>query len=66
MSFTSFRTGMRGELRIEAFNVFNTINLGQPQATYSTSSAQATTFGSINSSGANPNRRIQFGYILYF
>jgi hypothetical protein len=57
---------MRGEFRAEAFNVFNTINLGQPASTYSTSSAQATTFGSISSGGANPNRVLQFGFILYF
>jgi len=65
-SFARFREGMRGQFRAEAFNVFNTINLGQPAATYSTSAAQASTFGSINSSGANPNRVIQFGFILYF
>ena len=32
----------------------------------STSGAQASTFGSITSGGANPNRVVQFGFILYF
>jgi len=66
MSFTQFREGMHGQFRAEAFNVFNTINLGQPAATYSTSAAQASTFASISSGGVNPNRVIQFGFILYF
>jgi hypothetical protein len=65
-SFSRIREGMRGQFRAEAFNVFNTINIGQPQSTYSTSAAQASTFASINSSGTNPNRVIQFGFILYF
>ncbi len=56
----------RVQFRAEAFNVFNTINLGQPQAQYSSSAAQATTFGSINSSGTNPNRRVQFGTVISF
>lgn len=66
LSFARFREGMRGQFRVEAFNVFNTVNLGQPQATYSVSAAQASTFASINSGGTNPNRVIQFGFILYF
>jgi len=66
LNFTRFREGMHGQFRAEAFNVFNTVNLGQPQATLSTSGAQASTFGSISSGGTNPNRRIQFGFILYF
>jgi hypothetical protein len=66
LSFSHFREGMRGQFRAEAFNVFNTVNLGQPQATFTTSTAQASTFGSINSSGANPNRVLQFGFIFYF
>jgi len=65
-SFSRFREGMRGQFRAEAFNVFNTVNLGQPAATYSVSAAQASTFASINSGGVNPNRRVQFGFILYF
>jgi len=66
MSFTRFRQGMHGQFRVEAFNVFNTINLGQPASTYSTSASQVSSFGSINSSGVNPNRVLQFGFILYF
>jgi hypothetical protein len=60
------RKGMRAQFRAEAYNVFNTINLGQPRSNYSATAAQASTFGSINSGGTNPNRRIQFGFILYF
>jgi len=66
LTLTKFREGMHGQFRAEAFNVFNTVNLGQPRATYSVSAAQASTFASINSGGTNPNRRIQFGFILYF
>jgi hypothetical protein len=66
LSFTRFREGMHGQFRAEAFNVFNTVNLGQPASTYSSSAAQTSTFGSITSGGANPNRRVQFGFILYF
>ena len=48
----------------ESFNLFNTVNLGQPNSVYS---AGASTFGSINSGSAtNTNRRIQFGLIVYF
>jgi hypothetical protein len=61
-----FRQGMHAQLRAEAFNVFNTVNLGQPQASYTTSTTNATTFGSINSPGQNPNRRMQFGLLIYF
>jgi hypothetical protein len=66
MSFSKFRQGMRGQFRVEAFNVFNTVNLGTPKNTYSASAASAHTFGSIVSSGTNAYRQIQFGYILYF
>jgi hypothetical protein len=66
LALTRFREGMHGQFRVEAFNVFNTVNLGQPRAVFSTSAAQASTFASINSGGSNPNRRIQFGFILYF
>lgn len=58
--------GMHAQFRVELFNVFNTVNLGQPRANYSSSAAQASTFGSINSAGPDPNRRIQFGFIDYF
>ena len=62
----NLREGAHGQFRAEAFNVFNTVNLGQPQASYSASAAQALTFGSISATGANPNRRLQFGFIAYF
>jgi hypothetical protein len=65
LSFAKFRNGMRGQFRVEAFNVFNTVNLAQPQAQFTTSVAQASTFGSITSS-ATPNRTLQFGFIFYF
>ena len=63
---SKIREGMRGQFRAEAFNVFNTVNLGQPRANYSASNAQSKTFASINSVGTNGNRRVQFGFILYF
>ena len=66
LSFNHFREGMHMQLRAEAFNVFNTVNLGQPRSNYSASLAQSLTFGSINSVGVNGNRRIQFGAIMYF
>jgi hypothetical protein len=57
------REGMHAQFRAESFNLFNTVNLGQPNSVYS---AGSTTFGSITSGGANENRRIQFGLIVYF
>jgi hypothetical protein len=66
VSLAHYREGMRAQFRAESFNLFNTVNLAQPRATYSSTSAQASTFGSINAGGANSNRRIQFGAILYF
>jgi len=66
LAMSKIREGMRGQFRVEAFNVFNTVNLGQPRANYSASLAQSLTFGSINSVGTNGNRRVQFGFILYF
>ena len=64
--FPKLREGTHAQFRAEAFNVFNTVNLGQPRANYSSSLAQSLTFGSINSVGQNGNRRIQFGFIAYF
>ncbi|MDR3736631.1 MAG: hypothetical protein P4L10_14000, partial [Acidobacteriaceae bacterium] len=66
IKLSKVRKGMHAQFRAEAFNIFNTVNLGQPRANYNSSAGQASTFGSINSSGANPNRRIQFGAIFYF
>lgn len=66
MAFDRIRKGVHAQLRFEAFNVFNTVNLGQPRTAFSASQAQASTFASINSTGANPNRRIQFGFNVYF
>jgi hypothetical protein len=66
VSFNRLREGTHAQFRAEAFNVFNTVNLGQPRANYSASLAQSLTFGSINSVGTNGNRRIQFGLIIYF
>jgi len=65
-SFTQIREGMHGQFRAEAFNVFNTVNLAQPASTFSTSAAQVNTFGTISATGTNPNRVIQFGFIVYF
>jgi hypothetical protein len=66
LSFNQIRKGMHGQIRFEAFNVFNTVNLGQPRTAFSASQAQASTFASINATGMNPNRRIQFGFNFYF
>ncbi|SNT41094.1 TonB-dependent Receptor Plug Domain [Granulicella rosea] len=66
LRFHKLGESTRAQFRAEAFNVFNTVNLGQPRANYSASLAQSLTFGSINSVGTNGNRRIQFGVIIYF
>ena len=58
-----FREGMHAQFRAESFNLFNTVNLGQPNSVFS---AGSTTFGSITSGGNNENRRVQFGLIFYF
>jgi hypothetical protein len=63
VSLNRYREGMHAQFRAESFNLFNTINLGQPNSVFS---AGSTTFGSITSAGSNPNRRIQFGVITYF
>jgi hypothetical protein len=64
VSLRRYRDGMHAQFRAESFNLFNTVNLGQPNSVYS---AGASTFGSINSGSAtNTNRRIQFGLIVYF
>jgi hypothetical protein len=47
------------QVRLEAFNVFNTVNFNNPSATFGTS-----TFGRITS--AQPMRRIQVGARLTF
>jgi len=61
-----FRQGMHAQFRVESFNLFNTVNLGQPNNTLSTSGANASTFGSISTGGTNTNRRVQLGAIFYF
>jgi hypothetical protein len=63
VSLNRYREGMHAQFRAESFNLFNTINLGQPNSVYS---AGSTTFGSVTSAGSNPNRRVQFGLIVYF
>jgi len=66
VSLARYRKGMDAQFRFEAFNVFNIVNLGNPRTVFSASQAQASTFASINATGQNPNRRFQFGFILYF
>jgi Carboxypeptidase regulatory-like domain/TonB-dependent Receptor Plug Domain len=66
LTLNRVREGTHAQFRAEAFNVFNTVNLGMPRSNYSASLAQSLTFGSINSVGTNGNRRIQFGVIVYF
>jgi len=59
-----YREGMHAQFRVESFNLFNTVNLGQPNSVFS---AGSTTFGSVTSGIGNyTNRRVQFGVILYF
>ena len=58
-----YREGMHAQFRAESFNLFNTVNLGQPNSVFS---AGSTTFGSITSGGNNENRRVQFGLIVYY
>jgi hypothetical protein len=47
-----WREGMRLNIRIEGFNVFNTPNLGQPQATFSCSTT-STNGGSCPAAGGS-------------
>ena len=61
--------GMRAQFRIEAFNVFNTVNLGNPGLSYSTSNT--STFNRISSDiqvGSSPGggRKVQFSFLLFF
>lgn len=64
--FPRLGEGRHLQFRAEAFNLFNTVNLGSPGTQLSSSAATASTFGSINVTGTNPNRRLQFGMVLYF
>jgi hypothetical protein len=63
VSLRRYREGLHAQFRAESFNLFNTVNLGNPNSVFS---AGSTTFGSITSGGNNTNRRVQFGLIVYF
>ena len=56
-----FRFGERYKLRLraEGTNIFNNVNLDQPNASTPANPATSTTFGRITSAG--PMRRLQFG-----
>jgi hypothetical protein len=51
--------GMRFQIRAEIFNVFNTVNYGNPNASFGSSA-----FGRINTAG--PMRQMQLGGKLLF
>ena len=64
VSLNRYREGMHAQIRAESFNLFNTVNLGQPNSVYS---AGSSTFGVVTAgSPVNENRRIQFGLIIYY
>ncbi len=64
VSLNRYREGMHAQIRAESFNLFNTVNLGQPNSVYSSGSS---TFGVVTAgSPVNENRRIQFGLIIYY
>jgi len=56
----AFREGMRLEIRIEVFNVFNHVQFAAPDTIVGDA-----TFGQITSQ-ANPPRQVQAGLKLYF
>jgi hypothetical protein len=59
-----------GEFRVDAFNVFNTPNLAQPQASFSASSAlgvgQILNTVGTNGAATTNGRRIQLSFILHY
>lgn len=64
------REGTRAEFRVDAFNVFNTPNLGQPQAQFSASSAlgvgQILNTVGTNGAATTNGRRLQLSAILHY
>jgi len=66
IELAKLREGMRAQFRFEAYNVFNTVNLGTPGLTISTGTT-ANNFGVISSQCTGcTNREMQFGFLLYF
>jgi hypothetical protein len=63
---------IRMQLRADAFNVFNTPNLAQPQSSFSASTTTATNVGQIlstvgtNGAATTNGRRIQLALILSY
>jgi outer membrane receptor protein involved in Fe transport len=69
VTLTKIREGMRAQFRVEAFNVFNTVNLGPPTTQLNPGSSQ--NFGQIYTDAPSlpvgqAMRRIQFNFLLYF
>jgi hypothetical protein len=66
----SFSEGVIGELRADAFNVFNTPNLALPQASFSASSAigvgQILNTVGTNGAATTNGRRVQLAFILRY
>ena len=65
-----FSEGVKGEFRADAFNVFNTPNLAQPQASFSASSAigvgQILNTVGTNGAATTNGRRVQLSFILHY
>jgi hypothetical protein len=65
-----FTEGIRGEFRVDAFNVFNTPNLAQPQASFSASSAlgvgQILNTVGTNGAATTNGRRVQLSFLLHY
>lgn len=57
--------GVRAQFRVEVFGPFNTVNLGNPGLSLNTSGTSANNFGTILTD-AGGNRRLQFGFLMYF
>jgi len=65
-----FSEAIKGEFRADAFNVFNTPNLGKPQSSFSASSAigvgQILNTVGTNGAATTNGRRIQLSFILHY
>ena len=62
----SYHERIKGQLRIEFFNIANHPNLGAPASSGFTAAGPTSTVGVITSTGGNPPRLVQYGYKITF